>query len=151
MVARIPLTKVPTCTCNYDMGASSSHKYASDATALCIGQSVQRSGEPITAERFILLRPGYSLVKRQRLSNKYLDAEYSIFRAKLLERIRQETMITIAVDGWSDARNRSIFGVLVMYPRNCEVVSNVRHTGEFVRDLLIDTVEPGESDFRDFG
>lgn len=94
---------------------------------------------------FELLRPTFPLPNRKDIGGKWLDVIYAKTELAIVTKISKETNICLLMDGWTERRGRSIFGVVLQFQNGEELLidsfeaSAERHTARLSQTSYIIT------------
>lgn len=71
---------------------------------------------PLWEELFRKLQPAYHLPTRKVLSASLLEKKLSFVKEQVKENIESSVMLNLALDGWSNIRNKGILNFVVYTP-----------------------------------
>ncbi|CAB5381369.1 unnamed protein product [Rhizophagus irregularis] len=83
---------------------------------VCCGIPFKVIKNPFFLELLKILQPLYNPPTRQRLSDSLLKYESGRIENKINHKLDRGENYTLAIDGWSDPRNKSIWGFMILTP-----------------------------------
>uniref|UniRef100_U9SXD0 BED-type domain-containing protein n=1 Tax=Rhizophagus irregularis (strain DAOM 181602 / DAOM 197198 / MUCL 43194) TaxID=747089 RepID=U9SXD0_RHIID len=98
---------------------------------ICCGIPFSTVGHPYFIDFVQSLCFAYNPPKRSSLSTTILNKETAIVLKKIKEELKYEKNLTLAVDGWSDLLERSIYAFIIITPGKRQYIHTLKDTSVY--------------------
>ena len=113
----------------------------------CCGIPFHIVENPFFVDLLRTLCPGYYPPSRNTLSENMFNAEVAHVTTEMNLKIKNETNLTIGLDGWTSPRGQSLYAFIIItkdrkeYLHSVQNLSKHSHTGRFLADKIIEVIE----------